>query len=319
MDDLTIAGVPIRLHVAGAGMRSVLFPALAHHPPSTAGAEFTVLIADSPAGSPAVPPFPFRLEDVGAKGEVASATAGPIRTAWVGGSRMLSVIDLERRIAVAWTPDAAVLPWYERAAPLRTLLHWILAASGRNLVHAAAVALPSGVGALLAGRGGSGKSTTAMLCLGAGFSYAGDDYVVVSQRADVVEAHSLYGSAKLTRSSLDWLPFLGTGLHADAVGDEKAVVMLREVAPDRLVASFRATALIVPHVSAAGRSTLSRASAATALRALAPTTIFQLPGSGATTFEQLASITRSVPAWSMELGSDLHEIPMLVARAVEES
>jgi hypothetical protein len=199
------------------------------------------------------------------------------------------------------------------------LLHWILAANGRNLVHAAAVAPANRAGALLAGRGGSGKSTTAMLCLAAGFDYAGDDYVGLSHRDDAWTAHSLYGSAKLTRASLDWLPFLRGGLRVDAAGEGKGVVMLTDVLPDRLTASFPIAALIVPHVGSSPQSSLRRTSAAATLRALAPTTIFQLPGSGPEIFDRLAAFSRSVPAWSLELGTDREAIPALVARAIEES
>lgn len=317
MAELAVGRVPIRFHFAGSRLRPFLFPALAHHPQARSEPAFTILIYDSRPGAAPVPAFPFRLEDVGAKGEVAAATTESIRTTWFIGSRMLSVIDLERKVAICWTPDAATLPWYERAAPLRTLLHWILAASGRNLVHAAAVSLPSGRGALLAGRGGSGKSTTAMLCLAAGFHYAGDDYVVVSADQGQAEAHSLYGSAKLTANSLEWLPFLRSGVQGDAADGEKTVVMLGDVIPERMVDSFGVAALIVPHVSAAPRSTLRRSTAAASLRALAPTTIFQLPGSSGATFEQLASFTRAIPAWSLELGADRDDIPALVAQAIE--
>jgi hypothetical protein len=322
--DLAVANVAIRLRFTGAGMRAALLPALAHHRPAAARdapatEPFTILISDAPTGSPPIPHFPFRPEDIGPKGEVAAATAGSIRTAWFAGSRLLSVIDLERRTAVCWTPDAAALPWYEHAAPLRTLFHWILAANGRNLVHAAAVASPSGAGALLAGRGGSGKSTTAMLCIAAGLDYAGDDYVGLSGGDDSWAAHSLYGSAKLSRATLGWLPFLRSGLRVDAAGEGKAVVMLGDVMPDRLARSFPIAALIVPQVGTSPRSSMRRTSSAMALRALAPTTIFQLPGSGPEIFERLASFTRSVPAWSLDLGRDREAIPTLVARAIEES
>jgi len=320
VEDIVVAGVALRLRFAGGAMRSALFPALEHHPRACVAPAFTIASWDSAAAPVPLPPFPWRLEDVGAKGEVAAATRGSIRTAYHVGSRVLSAIDAHRRIAICWTPDACALPWYERAAPLRTLLHWILEASGRNLVHAAAVALPTTrAGALLAGRGGSGKSMTAMRCLGAGFHYAGDDYVAVSRDDGRATAHTLFSTAKLTRSSIDGLAFLRPGLRVEPTGDDKGVVMLRDVAPERLAGAFPIRALIVPRVVGESASRLRRTSAVEAVRALAPTTLFQLPGAGATAFEQLASLARALPAWSLDLGSDHGEIPPLVARAIEES
>jgi hypothetical protein len=317
---VVIAGVPVAFRFAGAEMESALFPALAHHAATADEPRFTVLAWDSVTGSLPLPPFPWRLEDVGPKGEVPAATSGSIRTAYSVGSRVLSSIDLESRTALCWTPDAAALPWYERAAPMRSLIHWILDASGCNLMHAAAVA-PAGSlsGALLAGRGGSGKSTTAMLCLKAGFRYVGDDYVAVRRDAHASFACSLFSTAKLSQASLDWLSFLQPGLRVAPEGDEKGVVMLRDVVPDQLVDEFRVRALIVPRVTGGGASRIRRSSSAAALIALAPTTLFQLPGAGADTFERIAAFARDIPAWSLELGTDFDAIPRLVRQAVEES
>lgn len=315
-ETLEIAGVPIRIRCAGADVVEALLPALAHHVRTRREPAFSILASDGWSG---MPPFPWRLEDVGPKGEVAAATDGPIRTAYFVGSHTLSVADLERRVAVCWTRDARELPWYERAAPLRTLLHWILSANGRSLMHAAAVAPGErGPGVLLAGRGGSGKSTTALLCLGAGFRYAGDDYVAVTGD-DGYRVHPLYGTAKLTRESLDRLPFLRPGLRVEPAGPEKGVVVLSDLPGGCPATSFPIAAVVVPRVAGLPQSRLRRASGAEALRALAPTTLFQLPGSGGAEFEGITALSRALPAWALELGTDFDAIPRLLAGLVAES
>lgn len=314
LESLEVAEVPIRLRFAGEAIDGAMMPALAHHKTAVAEPVFTIYVS---AGLASMPSFPWRLEDVGPKGEVAAASEGSIRTAYFVGSHTLSVADLEKRIAVCWTRDAAALPWYERAAPLRTLLHWILSANGRSLMHAAAVAPgQDGPGLLLAGPGGSGKSTTSLLCLGAGFRYAGDDYVAVTRSEDGYRAHSLYGSAKMSRETLGRLPFLRPGLRVEPSDGEKGVVMLSDLAAGRLVSSFPVAALVVPRVTGGDRSRIRRATAAEALRALAPTTLFQLPGSGAAELDRIAALSRSVPAWAVELGDDFADIPALVGSTV---
>jgi hypothetical protein len=314
-DVLSIAGLSIRFSFAGDAMRERLLPALisgaagVRHEP-----DLTLRVWDcASAGLPA-PGLPWRPEDVGPRGAVDVATNAKIRTAFMVGSSALSVLDLERGIGLFRVRDAEALPWYERAAPFRTLLHWALEIRGCRFVHAAAVATVQG-GALLAGRGGSGKSTTAMLCLENGFGYAGDDYVGITMNDDP-RVHALFTSAKLSASSIDWLPFLRPAIRVQPEGQEKGVAMIGELLPQQIAPAFPLRAVIVPSV-AGGTSRLRRISGGAALRALAPTTLFQLPGSGAEAFAHVAEIVRRLPAWSLELGDDRAEIPRLVARAID--
>lgn len=313
---LTIAGVRIRLSFAGDAMRERLLPALLSHPgEADASPDFTIHVWDGASANLAVPPLPWRTDELDGRGAIAEATRDAIRTAYMVGSSSLSMLDLDRGIGFLRSRDAEALPWYERAAPFRTLLHWMLESRGRRLVHAAAVGTTHG-GALLAGRGGSGKSTTAMLCVEQGFDYAGDDYVGFSL-GDVSRAHALYTSAKLSAASLQWLPFLAPSILVPPDGDEKGVAILAKLVPRQIADSIPLRAVIVPRVT--GTSRLRRIGGGEALRALAPTTLLQLPGGGAVAFAEVAELVRRLPCWSLELGDDRAAIPALVAGAIEES
>jgi hypothetical protein len=310
-DDIrTIANVSIQFSFAGDPLRERLLPALIDIAAQRAP-EFTLRIWEC-----ASPEFPWQPEDLGPRGAIDVATDDSVRAAFTVGSSALSMLDLDRGVGFFRVRDARELPWYERAAPFRTLLHWILESRGCRFVHAGAVATKDG-GALLAGRGGSGKSTTAMLCVKNGFQYAGDDYVGITID-DVPHAHAIFTSAKLSASSLDWLPFLRPAVRVAPAGDEKGVAMIGDVLPQQIAASFPLRAVIVPRV-AGGKSALRRISGGAALRALAPTTLLQLPGNGAAAFAHLAELVRKLPAWSLDLGDDRSEIPSLVARAIGES
>ncbi len=316
-DVVSIAGVPIRFTFAGDAMRERLLPALISGAAGThIEPDFTIHVWDcASAGLPAEG-LPWRPEDIGPRGAVDVATSATVRTAFMVGSSALSMLDLEQGLGLFRARDAESLPWYERAAPFRTLLHWALELRGCRFVHAAAVATADG-GALLAGRGGSGKSTTAMLCLESGFGYAGDDYVGITMNGEP-RVHAIFTSAKLSASSIGWLPFLRPAIRVEPHGDEKGVAMIGALLPRQIVPSFPLRAVIVPSVTG-GTSRLRRISGGAALRALAPTTLFQLPGSGAEAFAHVAGIVRSLPAWSLELGDDRAAIPGLVARAIEDS
>ena len=91
------------------------------------------------------------------------------------------LLDLARRIGLFWVRDQAELPYWTASAPFRTLLHWWMEANGCQLLHAAAVGHQDGA-LLITGKGGVGKSTTALTCLEAGMQLISDDYLVVKLR-----------------------------------------------------------------------------------------------------------------------------------------
>ena len=76
---------------------------------------------------------------------------------------------------------------------------------------------------------------------------------------------------------------------------------------------FPLRVILLPHVSEHGQSMLHHASEIEALRALAPSTIFQRTGAGNEVFEALAGLVRQVPCYHLALGRDMERIPRLIA------
>jgi hypothetical protein len=166
---------------------------------------------------------------------------------------------------------------------------------------------------LLCGAGGSGKSTTAVACLLAGLDYAGDDYVLLSLDGERPRAHSLYATAKVPGESLRLLDELQVSdeqrLNLD---DGKVVLDARDLGPDRLVDRLQIDALVLPRVGSE-ETRLRPARGAEALRALAPSTIYQAPYDGGAAMEPLTALARSVPSYVLELGGHAVKVPELVA------
>ncbi|MFM9067420.1 MAG: serine kinase, partial [Planctomycetota bacterium] len=69
------------------------------------------------------------------------------------------IYDPAARIGVQSLASPRAIPPWETASPLQVFMHWAYAAAGLRLTHAAALG-QGGVGALLVGAGGSGKSGT---------------------------------------------------------------------------------------------------------------------------------------------------------------
>src|SRR5439155_5504613 len=165
-------------------------------------------------------------------------------------------------------------------------------------------------GVLLAGKGGSGKSTTALRCVEAGLRYLADDYCMFSI-GPPPKAFSMYNTAKLNGvPDLQRQPrFLCMLENPDAAGDEKFLMFLERHLPESLVPSFPIRAVLVPRVTDARATQISDISPGVALAALGPTTLFQRPGSAESALRAMGELVRSVPCYELRLGTDGADAP----------
>jgi hypothetical protein len=225
---------------------------------------------------------------------------------------ILNMLDSEKSLAIYWVRDGGDLRLYEKASPLRTLLYWWMREHGRQMVHAAAVGNTTG-GVLIGGKGGSGKTTTSLLCLDSGLLYAGDNYALLSQES-VPVAHSLYNSCTLhaphMHTRLPWLADKASNL--DKLGVEKALVFVHDHYPESVTTSVAVKAILLPEVTGQNVTTLTRISPAQSLALLAPSSIFILPAAGAEDFRYIGQFVKRVPSYALELGADLSAVPDLV-------
>ncbi len=190
-------------------------------------------------------------------------------------------------------------PW-DRAAPFRQLLSWWASDRGMAFVHAASVGDERGA-ALLVGRGGSGKTTTALTAALAGLTYFADDYCLVE--ADPPAVHSTYRSAKADDASLDRLPRLRSMVHGPRDGRlDKAVLSLDDSVDIGLTSPL--IAIVAPTVGTSPTCVLRPMSALAGLRAAALSTVLQLQGGQSPTFDVLSKLVRSVPCFEIDLGPD---------------
>lgn len=308
----------VRLRFAGTALIPRLTGALEHLTTTESAPNLTVCLWDSASTGVEMPPPPWAPEDRLPRGEIRGYDEGRFRAAYREGAEALSLLDGETQCAVYWTRDARRLPYYESSAPLLTILHWWLGSRGCQVVHAGAVGTDGG-GALLVGKSGSGKSTTALACLDAGMGYVGDDYcAVVTGSAPAVQ--SLYSSGKLNASDVERFPFFSSALiNRERLDQEKALYLMAADRPEALARTFPLRAILLPQVTGRAETQITPVAAAVALRALAPSTIFQLPGAGEADFQRLSRLTRQVPSYLLALGTDLPAVPGAIRRVLEEN
>jgi hypothetical protein len=315
--DFRIAGRSVRLRFAGPGMRENVLPALSHlensEPDGTPGLIVHVWDCASTGVESPIPPDEWNA--CTPWGEISATRGSPVHASRLMDVGVYSLLDVRRGRAVYWAHHAGQVPPYARAAALRSILHVWMRAQGRIFLHGASVAI-GGESILLAGMGGSGKSTTALLCALKGWQYLGDDYCLASTEAGP-RTHSLYNSAKLSPDQ--WNRFTRWTDSPHAIKDPqsgKAIVFLAYDPSVHLIPEARLRAIVLPAVSGESRTTLARESAVAAWKAMAPSTVLQLPGAGAQDLAAIGGLARSVPCFRLSLGNDWESIPSVVAESL---
>lgn len=317
--DYSIGGYTIRLSFAGPALVTSLTPALEHLEAREASEPaLTVFVWDSASTGEKMLPPPWGANDCLARGVIQGYNDERIYTSFQHGSGAVNMLDSALNSGIFWVPAADDLVYWEKGAPLRTILHWWFSHQDRQLVHAAAVGIGRN-GVLIGGKGGSGKSTTALSCLGSQLSYAGDDYSLLGFDSERT-VYSLYNSAKLDRDHLRRFPELQSQIsNPDRPDEEKALLFVNQYYADRVASEFTVGAILLPRVTGQPQTRLRQASAAKALTALAPSTIFQLPRAGNEAFKFLSRFVRELPCYELELGTDISQIPMVIEEFLRET
>ena len=171
-------------------------------------------------------------------------------------------------------------------------------------LHAAVIGR-SGAGVLLAGRGGAGKSTLALACVGHGFDYVSDDYCLLSL-APEPRAYNLFTTAKWKKDAVV-VPAWLAGVMPDALdlAEQKNILRLDAVRPDRLADLLALKAIVLPAVTGGTQAVLEGIPPQLALRHLAASTLAQSAVDGPTPVELMSRLVRTVPAFRLSMPRDL--------------
>jgi hypothetical protein len=226
---------------------------------------------------------------------------------------ILTVLDLRNRRALVQVPDPAGLPYYEQAAPMRGLLHGLMASVHRSLIHGAVIGTAAG-GVLLAGPSGSGKSTTALAGLVAGMHFAGDDYVLVDN-CEYPRAYGLYASVKVARKDLARCAGLDAELANPAGPPEEKGVFFLDREPPGFRSGLQLRAIVLPRITRDAMH-VRPCAPARALRELAPATLFQIVGDREPLFEHCTRLVRQLPAFMLDTGPRTDHFERDVARTI---
>ena len=311
-----IAGTRLRIVFAGPVLEAAFSGALAHIEVPAGPADATFHVWDSESTGVAMRPPPCSRECFTERGDVWGMNSERYRCAFQWSEFSVNLSDLETGVSVYWVKSAAFLPYWALASPLRTLIHWLMQTRFCQLLHAAAVGDSDGA-VLITGRGGAGKSTTALACLTAGMRYIGDDYLVVrpgdTNAGTPPRAVSLYSTAKLNPEQMARFPELHE-LIVDPRSGEKTVLALWPVRAEQIVRSLPIRAVLTPAITGRRETDFIPISRATLQQAASFTTMSQLPYAGRWTHEFIDKLIGEVPGLSIRLGCDLDGVAGAIGR-----
>lgn len=304
---IVLAGIPIELRFASARLRQTFLPALRHLCVDAAenlAPSSTLCLWDRSSSGASPPPPPFDKRHFTDRGDIWGFNNKAFQFSFLYGELSVNMFSRRERLGYYWVDDPQYLPYWSAAAPLRSLLHWCMTEEGRQLVHGAAIGTDAGA-LLLTGRGGIGKSSTALSGLQGGMHFAGDDYVVLALDPEPT-AYPLYCSAKLNRDQ--------TGLHQKLLhclknpnGDshEKSVYDLLPAFEGQIPSSMPIRAILVPQVHEFTESIiLNNINLHEVKHAASLTTVEQLPYAGNDTYQFIDRLCSLAPSFKLKLGSN---------------
>ncbi len=315
----SIGGYSVRLQFAGQALVQAITPALEHlRSEPTIAPDASIGIWDGESTGTELPPLFWQQR--GYRPPAGRYDSSDIRVQLhmeptVG---ILSLIDVAANRGYFWIQSAALLPLYQSGSPLLRLLHWWMAGRGRNLVHGGAVGGAVGVsegGILLVGKGGMGKSTATLSCLDSPLFYGSDDYSLVALNPKP-HFYSLYNSGKVNSADVGKHAFISTAQRDGLLDNQKALYFLYSHFSHKIIREFPLRAIVIPHIMGQRDSRIRPATSGQALLALAPSTIFQLPGEETDTLSRLSGLVKLLPSYVLESGTDLAQIPTVLTELV---
>jgi len=316
-EDIALAGLKVRLTFAGRSLQTVILPALKHllFSELQTDIDYTIYLWDSLSTNTTYPHSPAGLNDFKLRGEIEGLNDKRFQAGFFGHAKMLNLLDRERKLGIVCFRSSLDIPSFEIACPLRGVFSWILNSNNRILIHAAAVGV-SDSAVIVGGLSGSGKSSTTIKCLLAGFNYLGDDLCAVSYMDDVPKVYSVYSSGKSVRNGrIKFEELKKMKLWQEDDDYDKELYFFSDYFQEQLPLEKELKAILIPKQgnSEIGIEFVTKTSV---LSVITSSTIQLLPNAGNEILYVLKSIISKVPCYQLNLGNDIDKIPEMIKKLI---
>ena len=278
--------------------------------------KLTICIADSDTTRISLILPAWLQDDRLPRGEIRSLSDARHYTIYNHHTGAMNLIDIENNRALFWAQAVRYLPWWICGSPLQRILHCWMKHQGKQLTHAGAIGTSTG-GVLLAGKSGSGKSTTALACLENGLQYVSEDYCLIATTPQPY-CYSVYNSAKLEPNTLKMFSHLNAYCsNPQRKLQEKAFLFQQHIYPERIISGFPIRAVLILDVTSNPHTQIKPASIVQGLLALAPSTMFQLSNCDQQTLDIFTTLLQQVPCYKLALGRDLQQLTDVIKQLIQ--
>ncbi len=264
-----------------------------------------------------MPPPPCEWDDFTDRGDIWGFNSKRIKTAFHWSEFSVNLMDMDNNTAVYWVKTPRTFPYWVYSSPFRTIFNWWMEKNNCQLLHAAAVGTEDGA-VIITGKGGVGKSTTAVSCLNNGLLYLADDYVIVKKGKEP-KVFSLYSTAKINTEDMSKFSSLSdfAGKQTEE-NQEKAVLFLYPGLREQIKREMPLKAILTPEIKKQKQSEIKPVSYWSVQRAMSFTIMSQLPGVGSHTHEYISEFLISLPCFKLVLGSDPDKLIKLLKEFISE-
>ena len=303
-DQLCLAHRTVHLRTPSLALRELFIPALAHllDTPSDELPALTIWYAEEKdlPGKLKAPPW----EGFNGQGYNDGLDQQDVQLFYQPWQMQVFLYSRTRRTGVYWVRESQQVPWWECTFSFRILFHLWTQDLPAQLVHAGAIA-KDGEAFLITGKSGSGKSTSCLNLLRAGYQYLGDDYVWV-ELDEQIRVYTLYQTAKIEADNLDtrFSELIPSIRNKAEFRQQKAIFDIHTLFPASAIPAARVKAILLPRVTGQECTTFEKSSAVHTLMAMAPTTLHHLPHNRAASYHKMTSISACLPSYQWQLGYD---------------
>lgn len=243
------------------------------------------------------------------------------QTIFVGVEGAWLLVDEARRHVQAWIPEHLLTgpPW-----PIRDLLNAglaaLLRACGRFPLHASGAAR-SGLGLLVVGRSGSGKTSLNLNLLRRGWDWVADDKIILTAATDgPLEAWGLLEPAHVDPALARYFPEVAGGLRQLRLDPNqiKLDMVPSEIYGHVAIPCCSPRWLVFPEIGPALRSSIQRMDTSQAFAALLEQSpVVSDPVATRQNLALLARLARECTSLGLQAGTDLLESPQRLRELLE--
>jgi hypothetical protein len=264
--------------------------------------DFVINVIDGARCEVARPRLKWRASDFGFKRLVPGWSDKERTTYFLRSESGLAVADWKAHRAYVWVPSIEAIARHDQSAPFRWIIDGLAQQRGLATVHAAAIG-EHGIGLLIVGEGGRGKSTLALAAVAAGMQYLADDYCLVATQPPY-PAYRLFNTAKVgvENELVSWIAGLDCAIEPYDGG--KRILNLARHAPQALADRLEIRALLLPEFTGDPLPVINKVPSSEAFRRAAPSTVAQCAASEAQAAVDIGSLTRAIPSYRIRMPTE---------------